>query len=77
MAKPRATKAKGAQGCETSLEAELGRNSRDEPACLIDWLHSPCGGETEKKTSPGPHRTALSETFTAVGQAGYLVNRGY
>ena len=62
--------------CETSLEAELGRNSRDEPACLIDWLHSLYGGEA-KKTSPGPHRTALSETFAALGQAGYLVNRAH
>jgi hypothetical protein len=40
---------KGAQGEPVNLEAELGRNSRDEPACLMGWLHSPCGGEAEKR----------------------------
>lgn len=62
------------QGGPVNLEAELSRNSRDESACLMDRLHCPCGGGA-KKTSPGPHRTALSETFTATGQAGYPVNR--
>ena len=69
MAKPRVEKAPG-----VNFEAELGRNSRDEPACLMTGWHSPCGGEA-KKTSPGPHRTAPSETFAAPGSSGYLVNR--
>jgi hypothetical protein len=71
MAKPRVELRK-APG--VNFEAELDRNSRDEPACLMDWLAQPMRRRGEK-TSPGPHRTALSETFAATGQAGYLVNR--
>jgi hypothetical protein len=63
MAKPR-----------VNFEAELGRNSRDEPACLMDWLAQPMRRRGEKRHQD-PTRTALSETFAAAGQAGYLVNR--
>jgi hypothetical protein len=68
---------KGAQGEPVNLEAELGKNFRDKPACLMGWLHSPCGGEAEKRHQDPTHDRSVGNfyPYTAAGQAGYLVHR--
>jgi len=69
--KPRPVGLKGARGeLRSGAWQEFPRRIR-----VFDGLAGTAHAEARRKTSPGPHRTALSETFAATGQAGYLVNR--